>query len=140
MLDEQRQKRDSWKPDNQGPGSPRVSVVIPSYNCARYLPEAIDSVLAQTYRDFEIIVVDDGSTDSTPEVLARYGDQIRVIRQPNQGRSAARNADAGHRACPRGEPAQRQGHARCRVAAPGLRTPDLVPRPAPRVRERPGGR
>jgi len=69
-----------------------VSVVIPTYNCARYLPEAIDSVLAQTYRDFEIIVVDDGSTDNTAEVLARYGDTICVIRQTNQGRSAARNA------------------------------------------------
>jgi glycosyltransferase involved in cell wall biosynthesis len=71
---------------------PAVSVIIPTYNCARYLPEAIDSVLAQTYRDFEIIVVDDGSTDSTQEVLAPYGDQIRVIRQANAGRGAARNA------------------------------------------------
>jgi glycosyltransferase involved in cell wall biosynthesis len=70
---------------------PKVSVIIPTYNCARYLPEAIDSALAQTYRDFEIIVVDDGSTDNTQEVLARYGDQIRVIRQSNQGRGAARN-------------------------------------------------
>jgi len=71
---------------------PQVSVIIPTYNCARYLPEAIDSVLAQTYRDFEIIVVDDGSTDDTPDVLARYGEAILVIRQPNQGRGAARNA------------------------------------------------
>ena len=72
--------------------SPVVSVIIPIYNCARYLPEAIDSVLAQTYRAFEIIVVDDGSTDNTQEVLAPYGDQIRVIRQANAGRGAARNA------------------------------------------------
>ena len=71
---------------------PQVSVIIPTYNCARYLPEAIDSVLAQTYRDCEIIVVDDGSTDDTPDVLARYGEAILVIRQPNQGRGAARNA------------------------------------------------
>jgi glycosyltransferase involved in cell wall biosynthesis len=71
---------------------PQVSVIIPTYNCARYLPEALDSVLAQTYLDFEIIVVDDGSTDNTQEVLAPYGDQIRVIRQANAGRGAARNA------------------------------------------------
>jgi glycosyltransferase involved in cell wall biosynthesis len=69
-----------------------LSVVILTYRCAQYLPEAIESVLAQTYRDFEIIVVDDGSTDNTQEVLARYGDQIRVIRQSNQGSAAARNA------------------------------------------------
>ena len=71
---------------------PRVSVIVPTHNAARYLPEAIDSVLGQTYRDFEIIVVDDGSTDDTQEVLARYGDQIRVVRQRNQGSAAARNA------------------------------------------------
>lgn len=71
---------------------PRVSVIVPTHNSARYLPEAIDSVLGQTYRDFEIIVVDDGSTDDTQEVLARYGDQIRVVRQRNQGSAAARNA------------------------------------------------
>jgi GT2 family glycosyltransferase len=72
--------------------SPRVSAIVPAYNSVRYLPEAIDSVLAQTYRDFEIIVVDDGSTDGTQGVLARYGDRIRVVRQSNQGSAAARNA------------------------------------------------
>ena len=71
---------------------PRVSVIVPTYNSARYLPEAIDSVLGQTYRDFEIIVVDDGSTDNTQGVLARYAEQIRVVRQSNQGSAAARNA------------------------------------------------
>lgn len=68
-----------------------VSVVIPAYNYARYLGEAIDSVLAQTYREFEIIVVDDGSTDETAEVARGYGERIRYIHQENAGLSAARN-------------------------------------------------
>jgi len=68
-----------------------VTVVVPAYNYARYLPAALDSALAQDYPSelLEIVVVDDGSTDETPEVLARYGDSIRVIRQPNGGLNAA---------------------------------------------------
>lgn len=72
--------------------APQVSVVIPAYNAAWCVAKAIDSVLAQNYRDFELIVVNDGSTDGTPDVLARYGDAIRVINQPNGGMSDARNA------------------------------------------------
>jgi glycosyltransferase involved in cell wall biosynthesis len=68
-----------------------ISVVIPTYNYARYLPEAIDSALAQTYAPLEVVVVDDGSTDETPEVLAAYGAKIRAVRQSNQGVAAARN-------------------------------------------------
>jgi hypothetical protein len=72
---------------------PLVSVVIPTYNAGSYLTEAIDSVLAQTYRHWELIVVDDGSTDDTPAVLARYAHdgRIRVLRQKNQGASVALN-------------------------------------------------
>jgi hypothetical protein len=68
-----------------------VSVVIPNYNHARYLPDAIDSVLRQTYPNREVIVVDDGSTDDSQHVADRYGDSIRYIYHDNQGLSAARN-------------------------------------------------
>jgi glycosyltransferase involved in cell wall biosynthesis len=70
---------------------PRVSVIIPAYNCDRYITQAIDSVLSQDYWAYEVVVVDDGSTDTTPQKLADYGSRIRVIRQKNQGVSAARN-------------------------------------------------
>src|SRR3954470_1810603 len=69
-----------------------VSVIIPTYNYARYLPQAIDSALGQTHAPLEVIVVDDGSTDDTPRVLEAYASRIRVIRQANQGAGAARNA------------------------------------------------
>jgi len=71
---------------------PMVSVVIPTYNRAWCLAEAVDSVLAQEFRDFELIVVDDGSADDTPLLLESYGDAIRVLRRGNRGVSAARNA------------------------------------------------
>jgi glycosyltransferase involved in cell wall biosynthesis len=74
------------------PDVPAVSVVVPAYNAAWCLGKAVDSVLAQDYRDFELIVVDDGSTDGTASVLADYGDAVRVVRQPNGGLSSARNA------------------------------------------------
>ena len=74
-----------------GHSSP-VSVVIPAHNYAHYLPSAIDSILAQTYSEFEIIVIDDGSTDSTREVISRYTDpRVRYVWQSNAGLSAARN-------------------------------------------------
>ena len=69
----------------------RISVVIPVYNDETYLSKAIDSVLAQTFRDFEVIVVDDGSTDGTPEVIASYGGRLRSFRKPNGGGASALN-------------------------------------------------
>ncbi len=70
----------------------QVSVVIPTFNRAACVGEAIESVLAQTFRDYEIIVVDDGSTDDTAAVLAKCAQRIRVLRQQNRGASLARNA------------------------------------------------
>jgi len=75
----------------EGEAAPVVSVVIICYNHGRFLGEAIESVLAQTLRDPEIVVVDDGSTDETPAVAARYP-SVRYLRQANQGMAAARNA------------------------------------------------
>jgi len=71
-------------------GQPLVSVIIPTFNRAWCLMEAIDSVLAQTYQNYEVIVVDDGSTDNTNELLSQCQD-ISVIKQSNQGVSSARN-------------------------------------------------
>jgi len=71
--------------------APSISVVIATYNRARFLPETIGSVLQQRFRDFELIVVDDGSTDETRQVLQSYGDQIRFFYQENRGPAAARN-------------------------------------------------
>jgi len=70
---------------------PQVSVIIPTYNRGWILREAVDSVLAQDYTDFELIVVDDGSTDDTREILDSYGQDLFVFQQPNKGVSAARN-------------------------------------------------
>ena len=71
---------------------PKVSVVIPTYNRQRLVQDTIDSVLRQTYGDLEVVVIDDGSTDDTRQVLQdRYGTRIRYVYQPNQGESVARN-------------------------------------------------
>jgi len=70
---------------------PLVSVVIPVYNGSNYLVEAIDSALAQTYTNIEIIVVDDGSTDNTWEIIQSYGSKIKGIRKPNGRVSSALN-------------------------------------------------
>jgi len=70
---------------------PKVSVIIPTYNREKALGRAIDSVLEQTCGDFEIIVVDDGSTDGTREVVGAYRERVRYIYQENEGPSCARN-------------------------------------------------
>ena len=70
---------------------PKVSIIIPTYNQSQYLEEAIESALNQTYKNIEIIIVDDGSTDNTPEVIKSFDNKIIYIQQKNKGASSARN-------------------------------------------------
>ena len=74
----------------------RVSVIIPTYNYACFLPYAIESVLSQKYQDLEVLVVDDGSTDETPQILSQFKSRIKYIHQENAGLSAARNKGIAH--------------------------------------------
>jgi glycosyltransferase involved in cell wall biosynthesis len=78
---------------NASPGgsSPSISVVIPCYNAAPFLRPAIESILGQTRPATEVIVIDDGSTDDSARIASSFGPAVRVIRQENQGESAARN-------------------------------------------------
>ena len=73
---------------------PLVSIVVPAYNAEKYLRESLDSILAQTYPNVEVLVMDDYSTDGTPAILASYGQRIRVIRQP-KNRGIYGNANDG---------------------------------------------
>ena len=75
---------------------PLVTVFMAAYNGERYIRQALDSALAQTYPRLEVVVVNDGSTDSTPRILAEYGDRIRWYTQPNAGQAAARNLAISH--------------------------------------------
>src|SRR3954447_22785622 len=82
-------------PDVPAPARPPVlSVVVPVYNVAPYLVDCLDSLLAQTLTNLEVIAVDDGSTDGCPEILAGYAardPRVRILTQPNAGQGAARN-------------------------------------------------
>ncbi len=69
----------------------KISAVIPAYNAEDTIEKCVQSVLSQSYHDVEVIVVDDGSTDSTPSLLAKYGDSIQFYQQPNKGQAVARN-------------------------------------------------
>jgi glycosyltransferase involved in cell wall biosynthesis len=76
---------------------PKVTVIIPTYNRLPFLKEGIDSVLAQDFEDFELIVVDDGSTDGTAEAVRQYGGRVKLLQHPeNRGVSAARNKGILH--------------------------------------------
>lgn len=73
----------------------KVSVIIPAYNASKYIREALDSVFRQTYLDFEVVVVDDGSTDETVEILKTYGNRVRWMTQEHQGQAYALNRAIG---------------------------------------------
>jgi glycosyltransferase involved in cell wall biosynthesis len=73
-----------------------VTAVIPAYNAEKFIGDAIESVLAQTYQPIECIVVDDGSTDATAERVARFGEKVRLLRKVNGGVSSARNFGVAH--------------------------------------------
>jgi hypothetical protein len=75
---------------------PKVSVIIPTYNRADFIEEAVESALCQTYKDFEIIIVDDGSTDNTKDVLQKFHNKIRYVYKNNGGVASARNSGIKH--------------------------------------------
>ncbi|MEI6614258.1 MAG: glycosyltransferase family A protein, partial [Chrysiogenales bacterium] len=75
----------------EGQNNSTVSVIIPTYNRAHFIAESIESILSQTYKDYEIIIVDDGSTDNTREVLKPFLNKIHYIFQENKGGAEARN-------------------------------------------------
>ncbi|MEX1114064.1 MAG: glycosyltransferase family A protein [Akkermansiaceae bacterium] len=106
----------------------QVSVVIPVFNGEKFLAEAIESVLAQKQPDIEILIVDDGSTDGTAAVAEKFGDAVRLIRQPNRGVSAARNH--GIRLA--------QAEVLAFLDADDLFTPDKFALQLPRLRNNPG--
>ncbi len=85
---------------NSSTEKPAISIIMPCYNTEKYLKKTMDSIFAQTFRDYEILMVDDGSTDSTPQLLDRYGneypDVIRVFHKENGGQSTARNLALDH--------------------------------------------
>jgi glycosyltransferase involved in cell wall biosynthesis len=76
-------------------GQERVSCIVPVHNGARFLREALDSILAQSHPPFEVIVVDDGSSDGTPEIARAYEPRVRYLRQPQLGPARARNTGLG---------------------------------------------
>ena len=80
---------------------PKVTVLMPAYNAERYIADAISSVLEQTFADFELLIINDGSTDNTGRVIASFNDErIVLINQPNRGVSAALNVGLSHARAP----------------------------------------
>ena len=104
-----------------------ISCIIPVFNGERYLGEALDSIVAQTYRPLEIIVADDGSTDGTAEVATSYGERITYLRQSNQGAATAKNMGLS----------AAQGEFIAFLDADDLWHPEKLARQMARLKERP---
>ena len=103
-------------------GDNPISIVVPCHNGGRYIDGLLASLAAQTFRDFELIVVDDGSTDNTEQVLKTYGDRLRYVRQENRGGGAAQHhqvMQGSHRH------ARKMERARARIIA--LQAPFSLP-------------
>ena len=86
---------DSHRHGDDEKGSPMVSIILPTYNGERYVAEAVESVIGQSYQNWELVAVDDGSDDATPDILSSFG-QVKLIRQENRGVSHARNTGVKH--------------------------------------------
>ena len=105
-----------------------VSVIVPAYNVEDYLPRCLDSLLAQTFRDFELILVDDGSSDTTGIICDRYGEtdaRVRVLHQANAGVSGRLRLRAGH-LLPLWMPTIRQTRLTLSGCIPACRTPARI--------------
>src|SRR3712207_366484 len=104
-----------------------VSILVNNFNYGRFLAEAIDSALAQPYRPIEVVVVDDGSTDNSREIIAAYGDRVRTVLKPNGGRGSTFNAGW----------AAARGDVICFLDADDAFTPDKVARVMETFRQNP---
>ena len=76
--------------------NPLVSIIVPVYNVEQYIRRCIDSILNQSYKNIELIIVDDGSTDSSPQIIKEYIDKAIIVTQRNKGQAAARNTGLSH--------------------------------------------
>ena len=76
--------------------NPLVSIIVPVYNVEQYIRRCIDSILNQSYKNIELIIVDDGSTDSSPQIIKEYIDKAIIVTQRNKGLAAARNTGLSH--------------------------------------------
>lgn len=111
--------------------SPRVSVIIPSYNVEAFLPDAVKSVLHQTWRELELIIVNDGSTDATRSIAEQFSEEdrrVKIVDKPNGGLSSARNAGI----------AAASGDAICFLDADDILLPDKIQRQVAFLEDFPG--